>query len=53
MPDISVKRIWTALKPEDPDDLLVAVSKEWKARKAQKDCKIIPFEKQVTYALAA
>ncbi len=40
MPDISVKRIWTALKLEDPD-LLVAVSKEWKTRKAQKDGKII------------
>ncbi len=31
-----------SLKPEDPD-LLVAVSKEWKTRKAQRDGKIIPL----------
>jgi transposase len=31
-----------SLKPDDPD-LLVAVSKEWKTRKAQRDGKIIPL----------
>jgi hypothetical protein len=36
------KKNLDSLKPDDPD-LLVAVSKEWKTRKAQRDGKIIPL----------